>query len=135
MMEELKALVERHRVKTRPAEADSILALETKLGFKLSPEYRYFLSTFGVIVFGSAETYGLGVPENYYLNVWNSYTDLSRDPTYPKNAVPVLDVGDGQYYLYDNKAQKLVLWATPNGGCVKVLEDSLEAALSKLIFK
>lgn len=135
MMEQLKALVERHGAKTRPASADSIVALEARLGFSLAPEYKNFLSTYGVIVFGSAETYGLGVPDSYYLNVGNMYADLSRDPTYPRNTIPVLDVGDGRYYLYDNATGKMVLWATPNGGIVQVLAETLEAFLTRHVFR
>lgn len=135
MMEQLKALAERRGAKTRPADIDSIRMLEARLGFGLSPEYSAFLSSFGVIVSGGAEVYGLGVPDNYYLNVGNAYADLSRDPSYPPNAVPVLDAGDGRYYLYDNKAQKLMLWATPNGGIVEVLDTTLESFLLKQVFQ
>jgi hypothetical protein len=134
-MEQLKVLVERHWAKTRPAGMDSIRALEARLGFGLAPEYTAFLSSFGVIVSGGAEVYGLGVPNNYYLNVGDAYADLSRDPGYPPNAVPILDVGDGRYYLYDNEAQKLLLWATPNGGIVEVLDTTLESFLVKQIFQ
>lgn len=134
-MEQLKAVAERERAKTRPADVDSIRALEARLGFGLSPEYRDFLSSFGVIVSGSAEVYGLGVPDDYYLNVGNAYADLSRDPNYPPNAVPLLDLGDGRYYLYDNKAHKPMLWATPNGGIVEVLDTTLEPFLLKQVFQ
>ena len=121
-MENLKVLVERNGAKTRPASMESIQALEAKLGFRLSAEY------------ASSEVYGLGVPDNYYLNVGNAYTDLSRDPTYPANAVPVLDEGDGRYYLYDNQSQKLVLWARPNGGIVHSVDDGLESFLIDRVF-
>ncbi|WP_308923812.1 SMI1/KNR4 family protein [Janthinobacterium sp. J1-1] len=134
MMNELKELVERHRAKNRPATMDGVRALEAALGWKLSPEYILFLTTFGVIVFGGIEIYGLGVPDDYYLNVRNSHADLSRDPTYPRNAVPLLDAGDGHYYLYDNLAQTVVMWATPNGGIVQVLKNDLQAFLIGQIF-
>lgn len=133
-MENLKVLVERNGAKTRPASMESIQALEAKLGFRLSAEYASFLSTFGVIVHKASEVYGLGVPDNYYLNVGNAYTDLSRDPTYPANAVPVLDEGDGRYYLYDNRTQKLILWAMPNGGIVHSVDDGLESFLIDRVF-
>lgn len=133
-MQIVKQLVERHQANTRPADPASIQALEQKLPFPLSSEYKSFLSDFGVIVFGAYETYGLGVPEDHYLNVLNAYADLSRDSSYPACAVPLLEVGDGQYYLYDNKAQRIVLWATPNGGIVRVLDEGLEAFLSQKIF-
>ncbi|MEW6762544.1 MAG: SMI1/KNR4 family protein [Pseudomonadota bacterium] len=134
MMKELQALVERHSAKTRPASADGIHQLENRLGFGLSPEYSAFLSTFGVIVFGATEVYGLGVPDNYYLNVGNAYADLSRDPNYPSNALPLLDAGDGHYYLYDNQSQKILQWATPNGGVVRVLDLGLEPFLTSQLF-
>ncbi|TQK03443.1 SMI1/KNR4 family protein [Herbaspirillum sp. SJZ107] len=133
-MEKLKELVERKGAKTRPANAGSIQALEAKLGFGLSQEYKLYLSTFGVIVHGASEIYGLGVPDNYYLNVGNAHADLSRDPAYPANAVPVIDVGDGQYYLYDNQAQQIILWATPNGGIVRKLDASFESFLIDQLF-
>lgn len=135
MMEQLKAVAVRERARTRPANIDSIRALEARLGFGLSTEYRAFLASFGVIVSGGAEVYGLGVPDDYYLNVGNAYADLSRDPSYPPNAIPVLDAGDGRYYLYDNKSQKLMLWATPNGGIVEVLDKTLESFLLKQVFQ
>ncbi|CAB3786208.1 SMI1/KNR4 family protein [Paraburkholderia fynbosensis] len=133
-MRNVKQLVERHQANTRPADPASIQALEQKLPFSLSSEYKSFLSDFGVIVFGAYETYGLGVPADHYLNVLNAYNDLSRDASYPANAAPLLEIGDGQYYLYDNKAQRIVLWATPNGGVVRVLDEGLEAFLSQKIF-
>jgi SMI1-KNR4 cell-wall len=133
-MHNIKQLVERHQANTRPADPASIQALEQKLPFPLSSEYKLFLSHFGVIVFGAYETYGLGVPEDHYLNVLNAYADLSRDSSYPANSVPLMEVGDGQYYLYDNKAQQIVLWATPNGGVVRVLDEGLEEFLVMKIF-
>ncbi|WP_454864332.1 hypothetical protein [Pseudomonas rhizophila] len=88
----------------------------------------------GTNVFDAYETYGLGVPDDYYLNVFAAFSDLSRDPNYPKNTVPLLDIGDGQYYLYDNQSQKVLVWATPNGGIVRVVEDGLETFLIKHVF-
>lgn len=105
------------------------------LGFALTDEYVDYLSTFGVIVFGATETYGLGVPQDYYLNVRNMYADLSRDATYPQLAVPLVDAGDGRYYLYDNGSRRILLWATPNGGIVETLSEGLEAFLVRDIFR
>jgi len=133
-MNTLQQLVQRHQANVRPADADSIRALEQKLSFPLSGEYQSYLSQFGVVAFGAYETYGLGVPDKSYLNVSNAYADLSRDPSYPANTVPLMDVGDGRYYLYDNKSQKIVLWATPNGGVVETLDEGLEAFLAAKIF-
>lgn len=133
-MHQLKKLTERFEAKTRPATTDAIHALQTKLGFALAPDYIDFLSCFGVIVHGGIETYGLGVPETYYLHVVNSHTDLSRDPQYPPQAVPLFEVGDGHYYLYDNAKQQVLLWATPNGGIVKTIDRNLESFLCREIF-
>lgn len=133
-MKKLEQLVDSHQVNTRPVDAVSIHNLELKLGFALSTEYQCYLSTFGVIVFDAYETYGLGVPDDYYLNVFAAFSDLSRDPSYPVNTVPLLDIGDGQFYLYDNQSQKVLVWATPNGGIVRVLEDGLETFLIKHLF-
>jgi len=133
-MKKLEQLVDLHQANTRPVDNASIQNLEQKLGFALSDEYKRYLSTFGVIVFDAYETYGLGVPDDYYLNVIAAFSDLGRDPTYPKNTVPLLEIGDGQYCLYDNQARKVLVWATPNGGIVRVLEDGLEDFLIKHVF-
>ncbi len=134
-MEDLEQLVEEFGARTCPASAEDISSLGKKLGFTLSDEYKRFLSTYGVILYRSNETYGLGVPEDYYLNVLSKHADLSRDPTYPKSSVPLLEVGDGQYYLYDNINRKVLLWATPHGGIVKTTDDMLEPFLIKYLFR
>lgn len=133
----MKTLNEKIKAKqaiTRPAAPGAIEALQARLGFLLSAEYQEFLSCFGVIVHGGSETYGLGVPEDYYLHVLNGYKDLAEDQSYPKNAVPLLALGDGRFYLYDNHSQEVLLWATPNGGIVRRLPGSLESFLIKQIF-
>ncbi|WP_346796328.1 SMI1/KNR4 family protein [Halomonas sp. Bachu 37] len=133
-MEKLKELVAHHQAMIRPASKNNIQDLEDSLGFHLSEDYKAFLSAFGVIIYDAYETYGLGVPEDYHLNIKNIYADLKQDPAYPKTAVPLLDLGDGQYYLYDNSSSHILLWATPNGGVVKQLDSSLESFLIKHIF-
>lgn len=134
-MKMLETLVNKHQADIRPASLASIKELQEKIGFSISKEYQSFLLKFGVIVFGAYETYGLGVPDNYYLNVANILEDLSKDPNYPENSLPVLEVGDGHYYLYDNKKQRILLWATPNGGTIKTFDESLESFLINHIFK
>jgi len=133
-MKKLEDQVVLHRANTRAVDASNIQSLEQKLGFALSDEYKEYLSKFGFIIFDAYETYGLGIPDEYYLNVLAAFSDLSRDPNYPKNTVPLLEIGDGQYYLYDNNARKVLVWATPNGGIVRALEDGLEAFLVKHLF-
>lgn len=133
-MNTLTEKVKENQAITRPASPCSIVALQAALGFSLSEEYQAFLSSFGVIVHGGSETYGLGVPDDYYLHVLNGYKDLVDDPSYPPNSLPLLALGDGRYYLYDNQSQEILLWATPNGGIVRRLTDSLESFLTKQIF-
>lgn len=133
-MEKLKALVDEHQVRTRPVNQESITKLQEKVGFTLSVKYRDYLESFGVIVYESHETYGLGVPEDYYLNVFNSWKELSKDPTYPPESLPLLDIGDGQYYLYDNQTGSIVQWATPNGGVVKFIDQDIESFLVEKLF-
>lgn len=134
-MKTLEHQVLEHQAITRPADPASIDALQANLGFPLSSDYREYLSRFGVIAHGAYETYGLGVPDDYFLHVLNAYKDLSSDVSYPAAAVPLLELGDGQYYLYDNRNQHVVLWATPNGGVVRTLDENLESFLLKHIFK
>ena len=88
-----------------------------------------------MIAHDAYETYGLGVPDDYFLHVLNAYKDLAADASYPATAVPLLELGDGPYYLYDNRGQRVVLWATPNGGVIRTLDDSLEAFLAKHVFQ
>lgn len=133
-MQTLEQLVTQHQARIRPADTSSIDRLEQQLGFPLAAEYRAFLSTFGIIVHGAYEIYGLGVPDDYYLNVHNAYTDLSQDPTYPNHAVPLMDTGDGHYYLYDNQACHILLWATPNGGVMQTLDEGLDTFIAKRVF-
>jgi len=133
-MNELEIMVKSHKVVTRPADAESVGALQNALGFPLSNEYKEFLSRFGIIVYGAYETYGLGVPNDYYLNVLNAYKDLSCDPTYPANTVPLLDEGDGKYYLYNNKENNIILWGTPNLGIINKIKFNLYDFLIKKMF-
>lgn len=133
-MKKLAQLVAQHHATIRPADEASIEALEKNLGFALSNEYITYLKTFGSIDHDGDETYGLGVPEDYYLNVLNIYQELEPELNYPKQALPLLEIGDGHYYLYDNQSHKVLVWAKPNGGVVRVCDESLEDFLSKKLF-
>ncbi|GHT80789.1 hypothetical protein AGMMS49960_02990 [Betaproteobacteria bacterium] len=133
-MQKLTQSVAKYQAKTSPVPESEINNAEEKIGFPFSEEYRRFLSTFGRISFLSHETYGLGVPDDYYLNIRHEFQDLSQDAHYPANAVPVLELGDGHYYLYDNIGKRVLLWASPNGGVVKELHESLEDFLIQKIF-
>jgi hypothetical protein len=125
----LAAFMQASHAKTSPASDADIDQLQTSLGFDLTPKYRGYLKRFGVIVAGSSEVYGLGVPDDYYLNVRQAYADLSRDAAYPLASVPLLDDGDGRFYLYDNSSDSVLLWAAPNGGIVQRLNEPLPSFL------
>ena len=131
-MKNLLNFIKKTDATTRPAEEKSIHTLEENLGFHLSTDYKDFLRIFGVISLDSYEIYGLGVPSESHLNVLNSYKDLSRDKKYPPNATPIFEIGDGHYYLYDNKSGNILLWATPNGGIIKVIDSNLEDFLIQI---
>ena len=134
-MKALEQQVKNHRAITRPVIQDEIDALQASLGFALSNDYCEYLNRFGIIAHDAYETYGLGVPATSHLNVLRMYKDLSADSSYPANSVPVLELGDGQYYLYDCQDKQIVLWATPNGGVVRTLKDDLEQFFLKHIFE
>ncbi|SFB27757.1 hypothetical protein SAMN04515620_13425 [Collimonas sp. OK607] len=74
------------------------------------------------------------MPDDYYLNVLNKYNELAREPSYPTSAVPLLELGDGHYYLYQNESGKVLQWAAPNGGIVKTLDQDLETFLGNALF-
>lgn len=131
--DQLEAALNAGQATTRPVQAEVIAQAEQQLGLDFGATYREYLRRFGVIVHGSTEVYGLGVPDDYYLNVLAAYSDLAQDAGYPLGALPLVDEGDGHYYLYDTTAGDIVLWATPNGGIVKRISEDLGAFLLKRI--
>lgn len=132
-MKNLLKFIKKTNAITRPVEEKSVNALERDLEFYLSAEYKDFLRNFGVISLGSYEVYGLGVPCESHLNVLNSYKDLSKDEKYPPNTIPIIEIGDGHYYLYDNKSGNILIWATPNGGIIKIIDEKLEDFLIRIL--
>jgi hypothetical protein len=48
--------------------------------------------------------------------------------------VPLYDIGDGHYYLYDNNSGRVVQWAMPNGGIARVVDQALEPFLIGVLF-
>lgn len=121
-------------VEIRPVTLDVVQDAEKKLDIAFSEEYKSYLNSVGVISYGAYETYGLGIPEQSYLNILSATKDFKQDATFPSKAVPLLEIGDGHYYVYDNSTKKVLEWATPNGGVVKALNDSLEDFLLTKIF-
>lgn len=119
----------------RPVSEDAVNTAQQQLGLDFDDAYRTYLLRFGVIICGSNEVHGLGVPDDYYLNVVCAYNELSQDSSYPLAAVPLLDEGDGHYYLYDTTAHDIVLWAMPNGGIVRRAQQKLSEFLLKYLFQ
>jgi len=133
--DQLEAALNAGQATTRPVAPEVIAQAEQQLGLDFGPTYREYLHRFGVIVHGSTEVYGLGVPDDYYLNMLATYNDLAQDASYPLGALPLLDEGDGHYHLYDTTTNDIVLWATPNGGIVRRVSESLDAFLLNRIFQ
>lgn len=129
--DQLEVALNASQATTRPVPSEMIIQAEQQLGLDFGATYREYLRRFGVIVHGSTEVYGLGVPEDYYLNVLVAYDDLAQDASYPLGALPLVDEGDGHYYLYDTTAKDIVLWAMPNGGIVRRVSETLDAFLLK----
>lgn len=133
-MDNLLKIVTENDVIIRPVGSEEIERLKKELGFNLSSEYEAYLKNFGIIIFEAWETYGLGVKDDSYLNVLNIYQDLSSDEEYPNNTLPLMEIGDGSYYLYDNANEMVLLWSTPNGGVIRTLDENLEEFFIKYVF-
>ncbi|EMJ9774724.1 MULTISPECIES: SMI1/KNR4 family protein [Morganella] len=118
---------------TRPVNEDEIITAEQALGIQFSPEYKAYLSEFGLISSGAAEVYGLGVPATSHLNILSAIEPLREGRDYPPQAVPLYDIGDGYYYLYDNKRRKILTWSMING-VVDTSDEDLEAFLLRIVF-
>ena len=59
---------------------------------------------------------------------------MRESPQFPKSAVPLSEIGDGHFYLYDNDSKTILIWASPNGGIVKEIQSNLEDFLISLFF-
>lgn len=117
----------------RPASEIDIQNAENLLNINFSNEYRNYLTTFGIISLESTETFGLGIPNSSYLNIIEQISDFKKlgDKT-PPYFIPLSDFGDGYYYFYDNSQQRVIIWSSPNGGIVKVIDKNLEDFLIEL---
>ena len=133
--DQLEAALNASQATTRPAPTEVIDRAEQQLGLDFGTTYREYLRRFGVIVYGSTEVYGLGVPDDYYLSILAAYDELAQDASYPLGALPLVDEGDGHYYLYDTTAKDIVLWAMPKGGIVRRISEGLDAFLLKRLIQ
>lgn len=132
-MKQLEQQIAAHNAVTRPANQEDITAAEQGLGITFSPEYRTYLAQFGLIAFGSTELCGLGVPAAAHLNILSAIAPLRTGKDYPPQAVPLCEIGDGYYYLYDNQTQQVVTWSMV-AGIQERHNQSLEAFLLNTLF-
>lgn len=125
-MKKLKDFVGRHDTFTRPVDATMIEFAENQLDIKFSADYKAWLQNFGVLSYESYEIFGLGVKETAWLNILRSTVELRKEKNdFPTAAVPLMDAGDGQLYLYDNKSKNIIIWS-PVVGVLEILNETLE---------
>lgn len=132
-MKKLAQQVAAHGADIRPAQQQEISAAEQKLQIHFSADYKDYLSRFGLIASGATEVYGLGVPAASHLNILSAIVPLRAGKDYPPQAVPLCDIGDGNYYLYENQQHKILIWSMING-VVEALDETLEDFLLRTIF-
>jgi hypothetical protein len=127
-LEGLMETAKSKKAKFKGANDEEIAALEKAIGFKLPVAYRKYLKDFGYIACGGNEVYGAA---RGHLSAVEMYEDLSRSDTFPKQAIPLMEIGDGHYYILN--AGKVVEWA--NGGIVKSGSMSFTDFLEKKVFE
>jgi hypothetical protein len=132
-MNKLIALIEENQADTLPANVAQIELAESQLGITFTSEYRTYLLDFGVISFESHETYGLGVKESSHLNIIRAVNDFRNFKGFPSSLVPLAEIGDGHYYMYNNASHKVLSIAIPDMG-TREISNNLEEFLCKLIF-
>ena len=118
----------------RPVTEETINQAEKDLNISFSNEYKSYPSTCGVISWESTEIYGLGVKNTSYLSLYKILAEMRDETNFPASSVPLSDIGDGHFYLYDNQAKTILIWASPNGGIVKEIKSDLEGFLISLLF-
>lgn len=132
-MNKLLKVIGDNQADTRRATKEQIAQAELDLGLTFTQEYYSYLLNIGVISFGPVETYGLGVPDNSFLNIVNALCDLRAINNFPLSMIPIADIGDGHYYMYDNRTQNIVIVSLPDVG-IKIICSDLENFLIGLIF-
>lgn len=134
-MKKLQEYIEQHDADIIPATPEQIEEASKLLNISFSKEYTEYLLLFGVISYEAWETYGLGIEKNSYLNLLTAVDTFREDANFPNAAVPLMDIGDGHYYIYDNKKQTVLVWATPGGAIQQTLDEPLEEFLIDTLFK
>lgn len=130
-MNKLIEFTKSHDVLTRPATLTELTEAEKTLNMTFSAEYKQWLLNFGVFSYLSYEFFGLGVKETSWLNILRSTPELRQENSnFPASAVPLMDAGDGQFYLYDNDIGAILVWSSL-AGVLEEISDSLEGFILK----
>ncbi|MCC9661492.1 SMI1/KNR4 family protein [Pseudoalteromonas sp. MB41] len=132
-MNKLLKLITDNQADILPATEEQIAKAESVLGLTFTKEYRSYLLNIGVISFGAVETYGLGIPDTSFLNIVNALDEFRALENFPTSLIPIADIGDGHYYMYDNYTQNIVIVALPGVG-IKIICSDLESFFIDLIF-
>lgn len=126
-MNKLTEFTHNHDVLIRPATLTEVTEAEKALNITFSAEYKEWLLHFGVLSYLSHEIFGLGVKETSWLNILRSTPELRQEnANFPASAVPLMDAGDGQFYLYNNALEAIIIWSSL-AGKVGEINGSLEA--------
>ena len=131
-LKRLAAAVKDLEINARPVSTGEVEAFAKQAGVTLAPDYVEYLTQYGVISYGSLETYGLGVPETSHLNLITATKSLTSVKPLPPDCVPLNDIMDGYYYLYDNKHRVVVEWSAITGK-VKPTSGTLDSFLAERI--
>lgn len=106
---ELKDAIKKGKVRSNPASAKEVVECEKALGIKFPSEYVNYLVNYGVISANSEEFYGLGISQDSYLNLLIAVPELRSNFNISKTLIPVLGIGNGDYYLYDTSNQTVLI--------------------------
>ena len=130
-MKKLQEFVDSNGIDVVPVSSSEIDKAQQELNLKFDSAYLSYLNICGQLEFEYLEFYGLGVKPNSYLNVVKNYQELSQSNTYPQTALPILDLGDGHYSLYDLVTGHVVEWT--KDGVIRELNSGLEQYLLDVV--
>lgn len=128
-MKQLIDFLQQSDALTCPADAVTIDHAQQQLNMTFADDYTALQQNIGVISYRSHEVFGLGVKESAWLNILRSTPELrAENAAFPASAVPLMDAGDGQFYLYDNDHGTILVWSSL-AGIIETQNVSLEAFL------
>ncbi len=103
-MKKVKEYIKQHKdlfiLKENQSE-EMINEVEKKLEIEFDDSYRQYLKEFGIVLFESMETFGLGVREDSHLHVIKNTIELKEnDKNFPENSVALEYIGQLNYVIY-----------------------------------